>query len=81
MPYHTNTAKPKIKKKTIKKKKPKKKKVVMKTRMGLSQNQRDKLKEHAIHHTSQHMAIMIKEMKGGSSFTKAHNKAKKMVGK
>jgi len=80
MAYSTNTAKPKIKKKPIKKKKPKKK-VVLKTRIGLSQNQRDKLKQHAMHHTPKHMAFMIKEMKAGMSFTKSHKKALKMVGK
>jgi hypothetical protein len=74
MPYHgnvkakmSNPKKPKIKKKPVKK--------------GMTQNQKDKLKEHSKHHTAKHMAIMRKEMKAGSSFTKAHNKAKKMVGK
>ncbi len=41
----------------------------------------DKLKEHAKHHTAKHMRMMRKDIKGGMSFTKAHNKAKKMVGK
>ena len=84
MPYHSDN-KDKKKKKPMKKKpmkkKPVRKKPVLKVRKGMTQNQRDKLKEHAKHHTSQHMAIMIKEMKAGASFTKAHNKAKKMVGK
>ena len=45
------------------------------------QKQKDKLKEHSKHHTTEHMTIMKKMMKGGVSFTKAHNLAKKMVGK
>jgi hypothetical protein len=40
-----------------------------------------KLKEHSKNHTSKHMAMMRKDMKAGMSFTKAHNKAKKLVGK
>ena len=41
----------------------------------------DRLKEHSKHHSKKHMAMMRKEIKGGMSFTKAHNKTKKMVGK
>jgi len=41
----------------------------------------DKLKEHSKHHSKKHMAMMRKDIKAGMSFTKAHNKAKKMVGK
>ena len=83
MAYSTNTTKPKkTKKKTIKKTiKKKPKKIVMKTRMGLTQNQRGKLKKHGEHHTSQHMSSMIKEMKGGLSFSKAHKKTMKLIGK
>ena len=40
-----------------------------------------RLKEHSKHHTTKHITIMKKMMKGGVSFTKAHNVAKKMVGK
>ncbi len=58
-----------------------KKKVVKKKSKGLTQKQKDKLKEHSKHHTSKHMTIMKKMMKGGATFTKAHNLAKKMVGK
>lgn len=79
MPYHSDK-KDKKKKKPMKKK-PVRKKPVLKVRKGMTQNQRDKLQEHAKHHTSQHMAIMIKEMKAGASFTKSHKKALKMVGK
>lgn len=74
MPYHTQDKKSKAK--------PKKKVVIKKGKtMGMSQNQKDKLKEHAKHHSTKHMSLMKKMMKGGSSFTKAHNAAKKMVGK
>jgi predicted DNA-binding antitoxin AbrB/MazE fold protein len=74
MPYHTKEKKGMVKPK---------KKVVIKNgkKMGMSQNQKDKLKEHSKTHSSKHMAIMKKMMKGGASFTKAHNAAKKMVGK
>jgi len=41
----------------------------------------DKLKEHAKHHSKKHMDMMRKDIKDGMSFTKAHNRAKKMVGK
>ena len=41
----------------------------------------DKLKEHSKHHSKKHMSMMRKDIKAGMSFTKAHNKAKKMVGK
>ena len=73
MPYHT-TDKPKQTKK-------KKKVVRLKKTPGMTQNQKDKLKEHSKHHSTKHMSIMKKMMKGGASFTKAHNAAKKMVGK
>ena len=41
----------------------------------------DKLKEHSKNHSPKHMAMMRKDIKAGMSFTKAHAKAKKMVGK
>tara|TARA_R110001592_G_scaffold32544_2_gene113874 strand:- start:6235 stop:6459 length:225 start_codon:yes stop_codon:yes gene_type:complete len=41
----------------------------------------DKLKEHSKHHSKKHMDMMRKDIKDGMSFTKAHNRAKKMVGK
>jgi len=59
------------------------KKVVKKIKKsnGLTQKQKDKLKEHAKHHTTKHMSIMTKMIKGGTSFSKAHSVAQKMVGK
>jgi len=79
MPYHSDNKDKKKKKK--KKKKPVRKKPVLKVRKGITQKERDKLKEHAKHFSSKHLAIMIKEMKVGASFSKSHAKAMKMVGK
>ena len=74
MPYHTENKKGMAK--------PKKKVAIKKgKKMGMSQNQKDKLKEHSKKHSAKHMSAMKKMMKGGASFTKAHNAAKKMVGK
>lgn len=39
------------------------------------------LKKHSSHHSKKHMDQMIKDMKAGLSFTKAHKKALKKVGK
>jgi len=40
-----------------------------------------KLKEHSKHHSAKHMAMMKRDMKKGMSFSAAHKKAQKMVGK
>jgi len=76
MPYHA-------KEKKANKKKIMKKKVVKKTKKtkGLSLAQKNKLKEHSKHHTAKHMTMMRNMMKGGVSFAKAHQLAKKVVGK
>jgi len=47
----------------------------------LTPRQQATLKKHAEHHTSKHMVMMRKEMRAGKSFTAAHKKAQKMVGK
>tara|TARA_R100000700_G_C3059751_1_gene75028 strand:+ start:60 stop:206 length:147 start_codon:yes stop_codon:yes gene_type:complete len=39
------------------------------------------LKKHSSHHSKKHMNMMIKDMKAGLSFRKAHNKAMRKVGK
>ena len=57
-----------------KKKKPTKKK-------DLTERQKNTLKKHSEHHTAKHMAMMRRLMKGGMSFTEAHKKAQKAVGK
>jgi hypothetical protein len=50
--------------------------------MELTDKQKAKLKEHAKNHKggmmSKHMKNMMKFMKAGDSFTKAHNKAMKL---
>lgn len=43
----------------------------------LDEKDRAKLKEHAKHHTPQHMQMMMDLMKNGASFEEAHNKAQK----
>ena len=47
----------------------------------LTKRQKDTLKKHSVHHSKKHMAMMKKEMRAGKSFTAAHKKAQKMVGK
>lgn len=47
----------------------------------LTQRQKDTLKRHAKHHSAKHMAMMRKEMRAGKTFSAAHKKAQKMVGK
>lgn len=49
--------------------------------MKLSEKQLDKLKEHSKHHSAKHMSQMKKDIKSGMSFTAAHRKAMKSVGK
>tara|TARA_Y100000289_G_C3799039_1_gene87974 strand:- start:351 stop:512 length:162 start_codon:yes stop_codon:yes gene_type:complete len=53
----------------------------MEVLMKLTARQQATLKKHAEHHTSKHMAMMRKEMRAGKTFTQAHKKAQKMVGK
>ena len=47
----------------------------------LTKKQKDTLKKHSVHHSKKHMAMMRKEMRAGKSFTAAHKKAQKKVGK
>jgi len=47
----------------------------------LSRRQKETLKKQSDHHSKMHMSEMKKEMKKGVSFTKAHSKAMKKVGK
>ena len=47
----------------------------------LTKKQKDTLKKHSVHHSSKHMTMMRKLMRGGETFTAAHKKAKKMKGK
>lgn len=47
----------------------------------LTPAQKNKLKEHAKHHTKKHMTLMRAHMKSGKSFTQAHKIAMRSVGK
>jgi hypothetical protein len=47
----------------------------------LTQRQKDTLKKHSVHHTAKHMSMMRRLMREGSTFTAAHKKAMKEVGK
>ena len=47
----------------------------------LTKRQQEVLKKHSVHHTPKHMAEMRKMMKNGETFTSAHKKAMKKVGK
>ena len=49
--------------------------------MKLTPKQQATLKKHSVHHSAKHMAMMRKEMRAGTSFTAAHKKAQKKVGK
>jgi len=59
---------------TKRKRKPVKKK-------GLSKRQEASMKRHSKHHTAKHMKYMKNLMMKGSTFTAAHKKAQKAVGK
>jgi|TARA_R100000995_G_C3433544_1_gene99705 hypothetical protein len=59
---------------TKRKRKPIKKK-------GLSKRQEASMKRHSKHHTVKHMKYMKNLMMKGSTFTAAHKKAQKAVGK
>jgi hypothetical protein len=48
---------------------------------SLSPAMEKKLKDASKNHSVKHMNMMRKDIKGGMSFMKAHNKALKMVGK
>jgi len=48
--------------------------------MELTAYQQRMLKKHSVHHTKKHLNFMIKEMKKGISFKKAHLLAMSKVG-
>ena len=59
-----------------------KKKAVKKTaKKTLTKRQEETMKRHAEHHTKKHMAMMRREILNGSTFTAAHKKAQKKVGR
>ena len=47
----------------------------------IDKKEKKQLKKASAHHSKKHMNKMIKDMKAGLSFTKAHKKAVKKVGK
>lgn len=47
----------------------------------IDDSEKKTLKKHSSHHSKKHMDEMKKDMDKGSSFTKAHKKALKKVGK
>ena len=49
--------------------------------MATTKRQNSALKRHSAHHTKKHMAEMRKLMKKGSTFSEAHKKAMKKVGR
>ena len=48
---------------------------------GLKPRQKKAMRSHATHHTLKHMKSMAKALKKGATFTSAHNKAMRSVGK
>lgn len=48
---------------------------------ALTTRQKQTLQRHSKHHTSKHMAMMRKEMRKGMTFTAAHKKTQKLVGR
>ena len=47
----------------------------------LTKRQQSTLKKHSVHHSKKHMSEMRKAMREGSTFTAAHKRAMKKVGK
>ena len=47
----------------------------------LTGRQKKTMKKHSKHHTKKHMASMKKAMKKGKTFTQAHKRAMRKVGK
>ena len=48
---------------------------------GLTKRQQQTMKKHSVHHTKRHMEYMCNSMKRGATFTQAHKRAIKAVGK
>lgn len=47
----------------------------------LSDTALERLSKHSKHHTISHLKQMVVQMAGGDSFTKAHKKAEKKIGR
>ena len=48
---------------------------------GLTKRQQQTMKKHSQHHTKKHMQYMRNSMMRGATFTQAHKRAQKAVGK
>ena len=48
---------------------------------GLTTRQQQTMKKHSQHHTKKHMQYMRNSMMRGATFTQAHKRAQKAVGK
>ena len=48
---------------------------------GLTTRQQQTMKKHSQHHTKRHMEYMRNSMVRGATFTQAHQRAQKAVGK
>ena len=48
---------------------------------GLTKRQQQTMKKHSVHHTKRHMEYMRNSMMRGATFTQAHKRAQKAVGK
>ncbi len=48
---------------------------------GLTTRQQQTMKKHSQHHTKKHMQYMRNSMMRGATFTQAHQRAQKAVGK
>ena len=48
---------------------------------SLTKRQQDSMKRHSQHHTKKHKQYMLNSMKRGATFTQAHKRAQKNVGK
>jgi hypothetical protein len=48
---------------------------------GLTKRQQQTMKKHSQHHTKRHMEYMRNSMMRGATFTQAHKRAQKAVGK
>ena len=47
----------------------------------LTKSQQNAMKKHSKHHTKKHMQYMYNSIKRGATFTQAHKRAQKAVGK
>ena len=48
---------------------------------SLNKRQQDTMKKHSEHHTKKHIQYMFNSIKRGATFTQAHKRAQKAVGK